>query len=150
MSTATPTLFGRITAVQRDHTALLEMVAKLRGLQATLIGLDRDSPAQPLHLVQDFALLLYDHFAEEESDVYFGALVSERPSLAPRVENLRSDHERIVRTLASIPVKAAAGTAGRELSTLLGEVLDFLQAHERRENLLMQDFLLRDEGVPGH
>jgi hypothetical protein len=37
----------------------------------------------------------------------------------------------------------------RELSTLLGNVLDFLQAHEPRENLLMQDYRLRDEGVPG-
>jgi hypothetical protein len=149
MSVSTPALFGRITAVQRDHTALLEMVDRLRHLQATLNELDQDPPAQPLHLIQDFALQLYAHFSTEESDAYFGALVAERPSLSSRVGNLRSDHELIVRTLASLPVRAAAGSTGRELSILLGNVLDFLQAHERRENLLMQDYLLRDEGVPG-
>jgi hemerythrin len=149
MSTATPTLFGRITAVQRDHSALLEMVERLRELQATLNELEHERPTQPLYLIQDFAVHLYTHFSAEESDTYFGALVSERPSLNPRVENLRSDHELIVRTLASLPVRAAAGANGRELSTLLGNVLDFLHAHERRENALMQDYLLRDEGVPG-
>jgi hypothetical protein len=149
MSTAIPVLFGRITAVQRDHTVLLEMVERLRELQTTLNELVHDTPAEPLYLVQDFAIQLYAHFSSEESEAYFGALVSERPSLGPRVDDLRSDHELIVRTLASLPVRAAAGATGRELSTLLGNVLDFLQAHERRENLLMQDYLLRDEGVPG-
>ena len=149
MHTQTPTLFGRITAVQRDHTALLEMVARLRELQSTLSELDDCTPISPLYLIQDFALQLYGHFAAEESEAYFGALASERPSLRNRVDGLRADHVHIVRTLAHIPVRAAGGTSGREISTLLGATLDFLQAHERRENLLMQDYLLRDEGAPG-
>ena len=149
MHTQTPTLFGRITAVQRDHTTLLETIARLRDLQSTLSELDDCSPIRPLHLIQDFALQLYSHFAAEEGDAYFGALISERPSLRPRVESLRADHEHIVRALAHIPVRAAGGTTGREISALLGATLDFLQAHERRENLLMQDYLLRDEGAPG-
>jgi hemerythrin len=149
MSIATPALFGRITAVQRDHTALLEMVASLRNLQTTLHQAEDDCALPPLYPIQDFAILLYTHFSTEESDAYFGAVVSERPSLGPRIDNLRSDHEIIVRTLANLPVRAAAGATGHELATLLGNVLDFLQAHERRENELMQDYLLRDEGVPG-
>src|SRR6185503_2880931 len=106
MPTATTTLFRRISAVQRDHTALLEMVSRLRELQTTLRELGDDTPPQPLHLVQDFALELYAHFGAEESDGYFGTLVSERPSLGSRVESLRSDHAQIVRTLANIPLRA--------------------------------------------
>ncbi len=149
MPSTTTTLFRRIAAVQRDHTALLEIVSKLRELQATLSKLREGAPIQPLYLVQDFALELYEHFGSEENDSYFGTLVSERPSLAPRVESLRSDHAQIVRSLANIPVRAASGISGLELSNLLGAALDLLQAHEQRENALMQDYLLRDEGVPG-
>ena len=149
MASATTTLLRRISAVQRDHTALLEMVSRLRELQTTLSELRDDAPPHPLHPIQDLALELYAHFGAEENDGYFGTLVFERPSLGPRVESLRADHAQIVRALASIPVRAAAGTTGLELSNLLGAALDFLQAHERRENLLMQDYLLRDEGVPG-
>jgi hypothetical protein len=149
MSATTPTLFGRITALQPDHDELPEMVGRLRELQATLNELGHAAPAQPLYRIQDLALQLYAHFAAEESEAYFGALISEHPSLGPRIDNLRLDHELMVRTLASLPVRAAAGATGRELSIVLGDVLDLLQAHERRENLLMQDHLLRDEGVPG-
>lgn len=149
MLIATPTVFRRITAVQHDHKALLEMVGQLRELQGVLKELRDGAPAQRLHLIQDFALELYAHFSAEESEAYFGTLVFECPSLGPRIEALRSDHVRICRALADVPLRAAAGIAGRELSTLLGAALDLLQAHERRENALMQDYLLRDEGVPG-
>jgi hypothetical protein len=87
MSLSIPALFGRITAVQRDHTALLESMDRLRHLQAALNELDQDPPAQPLPLIQDFALPLYAHFSAEESDACFGALVSERPSMSSRVDD---------------------------------------------------------------
>jgi hypothetical protein len=124
------------------------MLPRVRRLQAALSELDNGTRLR-LHLIREFTVRLGEHFSAEEADGYFGALISGRPSLLPRVERLRSEHAEIIRTLEDLPLLVAEAIMSVDLAPRLGNVLDLLQEHERRENLLMQAYLLRDEGVPG-
>lgn len=149
MQSATPSLFGRITAVQHDHRTLMSMLGRLRDYVVALKKRDVETVVERLTLVEEFAEQLRAHFAAEEADGYFGALVSDRPSLRPHVEVLRADHDGLVVAVLEIVRVGTEGVSARDLAVKLGEFLESLQSHERRENLLVQDYLLKDEGAPG-
>lgn len=152
MPTSTPSLFGRITAVQRDHSSLLEMVSTLRRLQRALLAGETERGADWTRFIgelEEFTAHLRTHFAAEETNGYFGTLVSDRPSLSGQVDRLRAEHAEMMEALVSIRPSAANDFDACALAIRLGQLLDSFEAHERRENLLIQEFLLRDEGVGG-
>lgn len=150
MTLTTPTLFGRITAIQQDHTALLEALRRLRAATQQLLTVSDASPAETMQLVATLAGELQGHFAAEEAEGYFGAVAADRPSLRPTIDSLCADHQVILHTLLDFPILVAAGVPNRELAARVNGVLDLLQIHERRETELMQEYLLKDDEVPFH
>ena len=102
MQTQTPTLFGRITAVQRDHTALIEMISRLRELQSTLSEMDDCTPIRPLHLIQDFALQLYGHFAAEEA-------LMDQYAIVDRATHKQS-HRRLLQDVMSLATMSCSAS----------------------------------------
>jgi len=141
MSTATPSLFGRITAVEDDHGALLAMLGRLRAHHVSLLLDPPETDSSLAPLVEELKIRLVAHFAAEENDNYFGSLVTQNPFLRDPVEELRSDHRRIERAVTDLQDAVWRGGAARLLATHLGNLLERLQDHERRESIVVREFL---------
>ena len=147
MTVKTPTLFGRLTAIRQDHAALQRALRRLRASARELAEAREASPAELLRLVEILVGQLQGHFIAEEANAYFGAIAADRPSLRPTIESLCDDHQLILYTLFDFPFLVAAGTPNRELAARLDCILDILQLHERREDQLMQEYLLRGDSL---
>jgi hypothetical protein len=141
-----PTLFGRGTAVFKEHADLRPMVARLRK-HATELALGR-RPSEPdiEALLDDFFDQLLAHFAAEENDGYFGTMIGDYPDLSVRVERLMAEHEEMVDSIERLRAVGKRAAAGRDLGLGLLELLGQFQGHEEEENLLMRTFLLKTPG----
>ena len=139
--------FGRLTVIRQDHAELQRAIRRLRSSARELAKASEASPAELLGLVELLIGQLQNHFITEEGNGYFGAIAADRPSLRPTIESLCDDHQLILYTLFDFPFLVAAGTPNRELAARLDCVLDILQLHERRENALMQEYLLKNEAL---
>jgi len=139
-----PSLFGRATTVLGEHARLRETLA--------LLTVDSSPPdaraadARFHELVERCTDELIEHFAAEEAEGYFGTLLSDCPRLSSTIMRLELEHEEMrreildIRGLTRVPGKAQE--SDRRIRALVARV----QAHERAENLLLQEFFLRDEG----
>lgn len=143
-STTMPTFFGRATAVVADHERLRLATDRLRALGSAL----RDAfseELEPRALLEEFRGQIAEHFAAEESDGYFGELATELPSLNAHVGRLRTDHRRMLE-LTNDLLRLADDEAGYvELAGGITRLLDHLRSHEHAENLLLQEYFLRDD-----
>src|SRR5689334_5134036 len=110
MSSATPlpTLFGRFTAILKDHEHL---GSTLRQLQKMCVLLQTSAPELPTDLspprsFRELLADLRDHFAAEESADYFGTVAEESPALTSRIAALKWEHLSLLATVEKLLVSA--------------------------------------------
>lgn len=141
MSASMPTLFGRATAIYKDHANLRETVGYLREFCIKLLDSDSSTQPDPSSAINYFLHQLRVHFAAEEDPGYFDTLVVSHPVLSDEVKALRADHVRILETAESLRVLALHDTDSLVLARDLSRLLDHFEAHERRETRTLHEFL---------
>jgi hypothetical protein len=104
---------------------------------------DVDAAAVLSQLHVDFAM----HFALEESDEYFGAVLRERPSMSHELAELKRDHAVLLQELERLRELASGEQRPPEISAAIMRIVTDFRAHERKEADLMQESVLRDDGV---
>lgn len=91
----------------------------------------------------DFAL----HFAREESDEYFGAVQRERPSLSHELAELRREHVALLEELDALRALTADERRASEVEGALEHLVAEFRIHEYKETDLLQESVLRDDGI---
>jgi hypothetical protein len=103
--------------------------------------------ADPATLLAQWRVDLELHFALEEADSNFGALLRERPSLAHVIAELRSEHSELLDEVDRVRPLANARARWPELASKTRELIERFRAHEHKETELLQESVLRDDGV---
>lgn len=144
MSTTTslPTLFGRITVIATEHERLGETLGRISAMCTTLESEHPDltPDLQPGPLLVALLAELSEHFAAEEADAYFGALVQDRPTFAPQIAELRAEHRAMLETVRALCEIATKAPGSRGLSSPTWGLIARLRAHERTESELLREF----------
>lgn len=138
-----PSLFGRFTALHRDHQHLDELVKKLSAMCDALTDRPDVAPPpelDPKQLIPEWGVDLSRHFSAEEGMRYFGALVSERPALAAAIGDLRADHAAMLESIERLLTLAPDEGRRDELVLWTRDLLDRFRKHERAETQLLGEF----------
>jgi hypothetical protein len=104
---------------------------------------DMDPVAVLSELRVDFEL----HFALEEGSEYFGAVQRERPGLGHELDELRREHVALLQELDGLRTIAEDKSRARELVAAILHLITDFRMHERREADLLQELVLRDDGI---
>lgn len=98
------------------------------------------------HELNEFANVLFRHFAHEEDGGYFAELLLECPSFESRVRSLAREHDVVTDDVEQI-LNAVCSAAPRPLieARIVG-LLNRIEAHEEAENEIVQEALLVDLG----
>jgi hemerythrin len=139
-----PTLFGRGTAVFKQHADLRPLVSRLRQQATDLVLGKPHDEAEVEGALAEFFNQLLAHFAAEEDEGYFGTLIDDHPGLSIRVEHLMGEHEEMVDAIERLKMLGQRGGCARDLGLGLTTLLDRFEKHERDENALMRTFLTLD------
>jgi len=134
-----PSLFGRFTAILRDHEHLGTTLKELRAMCSALEA--QRSVPDASRLLQDLRADLSGHFAAEEAESYFGTIVEESPSLAPRIGELKHEHESMLVALVALGLLADDPTRANELARAARLLIAELERHERAESQLIGQLL---------
>jgi hypothetical protein len=144
-TTTTPSLFGPSGAGPKERGRLDDTLARVGELcRALASGAGHVDPAS---LLSQLRVDLELHFALEESDSYFGAVLRERPSLSQDVGALRREHGALLEQLDGLRATLSEGADQSRLRSSTLTLLEAFRAHEHREGSLLQEFVLRDDGV---
>jgi hemerythrin len=139
--TSIPTLFGRGTAIFKEHEDLRPTIARLRE-HATGLALGRKSSELDVETLLDrFFDQLLAHFAAEENEGYFGTVVEDYPALSVQVERLMAEHEEMVDAVERLRVLAEQPARTRDLGLGLLELFGQFEGHEQEESILMRTFM---------
>ncbi len=99
-----------------------------------------------LQLVKDLRSLqirLRQHFSTEESGAYLAEISSRKPSCRADLQALHAEHGMILALISSLEnvclEKDHPGGAPVAIQFRLGQLLDMLKLHERRENALIHE-----------
>lgn len=135
-----PSLFGRFTAIFRDHDHLAKTLRHLRAMCASLDDRETPLPADlaPDVLIIDLRRHLGEHFAAEETDDYFGTVVEESPELASEIAGLKWEHMTMLRAADMLCDIAREPARWDQLSVPTRELIGQLERHERSENRLLR------------
>lgn len=136
---AAPATVGE--ALRREHRAVLRAVSEVR---RAFEGDFTDEEARGA--IASLLRHLEAHFEYEEEGGYMDAVLELEPCRAAEVSTLRADHARILGSLAPLAGETAAGFERNAASDVLRRALDELEEHERRENTLLLETLLRASG----
>jgi hypothetical protein len=104
---------------------------------------DVDAAAVLSQLRVDLSL----HFALEEGDEYFGAVLRERPSLSHDISALRREHGALLDELDALRALAADAQRSPRLGAAILHLVAVFREHEHKEADLLQESVLRDDGV---
>jgi len=144
-----PTLFGRATTVLDQHATLHVLLDRLRDACAGVADGSSEGGADRRRLIEEFGERLSVHFVAEEDEGYFGMMASVSPALHAEVTRLRKEHAEFLSLVQRLLALVEAAPDREEFTETLRAFLERFNAHERAENRLMQEFILRDEGTPG-
>jgi hypothetical protein len=142
-----PSLFGRLTAIAREHERLAPTLGLVREMSSALRSGNHPRLRSELHPAPLMAALyaeLSAHFSAEEGPQYFGAIRAEGPDLARRVETLVDEHASMLETAAELVELARDPPQAEQLSTRALDLLERLARHERAETALMGGYLEHD------
>lgn len=140
-----PSLFGRLTALGRDHGALGAWISRLERLIERLLEQPSEaSRGEWCQLIGEWRAQLDEHFRAEESDVYFGLFLREQPALANHVAELRDDHTTMLETADALAEHVRRGGCPRELASRMTSAIAHFRQHERREAALIREFFGAD------
>lgn len=136
---ALPSIFGRFTAILKEHDHLGKTLVELRKMCDVVEAGQACSPElAPARLLEELRTDLSAHFSAEESPNYFGTVIEELPSLAPDVAALKWEHLAMLASvnrlldLTSVPVQR------RELCEGTRELIAQLEQHERAESVVLR------------
>ena len=147
MEQATPlsTSFAGSGVTPAERGRLDATLLKLADLSVLLQAGRED--ADPARLLAEWRVDLELHFALEEADSNFGALLRERPSLSHLVAELRGEHSDLLDEVDRIRPLASTRSRWPELASKTAELVERFRAHEHKETELLQESVLRDDGV---
>jgi hypothetical protein len=136
-----PSMFGRFTAIFRDHQHLGVHLRQLRALCAAIEAgqVEYSTDSSPLALVSALRSELAEHFEAEESNAYFGLVLDEAPALAPRIGELKWEHLEMLRTIDLLCQLAAEPERLTEFPVPMRALLGVLERHEQAESALLRD-----------
>jgi hypothetical protein len=143
MSQELPSLFGRFTALHRDHQHLDGLVKSLVAMCDALSERPDVAPPpelDPEKLIPEWGIDLSRHFAAEEGMRYFGTLVAEQPALSAAIGDLRADHTAMLEAIERLLQLAPDEGRRDELVLRTRDLLDRFRKHERAETLLLREF----------
>jgi len=145
MQEATTTLFAPSGAGPAERGRLDVTLEKLGDLY---LALQTGRPdIDPSSLLSQWRVDLELHFAFEEADSYFGSYQRERPSLAHGIAELRADHSALLEQVDRVRSLAADHARWPELAVETAHLVERFRAHEHKEADLLQESVLRDDGV---
>jgi hypothetical protein len=141
-----PSLFGRYTANASEHRQLALTLRRLEDMCAAIDSAPAEPPVdlRPDRLIDELLDELKHHFQGEEAPAYFGAVAVERPSLVPRIAELRADHTAMLETVESLCGLADDHQRTQDFVAATRGLIVTLRAHEQRETSLMHEFFSRD------
>jgi hypothetical protein len=135
-----PHLFGRFTAILKEHDHLGHTLGRLRkmcgSLEAGLPIVERE--LAPERLFEELHADLARHFAAEESAEYFGVVVEEAPSLGPEIASLQAEHVSMLLTIEQLRAVASAAQGLASLPQSTRSLIADLERHERAESVLLR------------
>ena len=133
----------RIEALHEQHREIERLVLQLSRWSKTGVGPLTDTVAR-------LDTLLEAHFALEEDGGYLDEELAISPHLAADAEHLLAQHDALLTSLREIAGLAAvvqrAESVDDTLSKSIDEFVRQMNEHENRENRLVQDAHLDDEG----
>jgi hypothetical protein len=140
-----PSLFGRATVLASEEQRLGRVLAALHRVN----GHDPARAAagttlEAVGLRPMLCLVLAEHFAAEENDGYYGVFAANAPWLVRKIESLKEEHLTLLKLLAQLVRLASERAAANDLPWQAMRLTAMLQAHERKESLLLREFLLGD------
>lgn len=143
MQSATLVGPGPVTGSERGRLdATLRRLSELtQDLQSGRLGAD------PRALLSELRVDWELHFALEEADAYFGAVLRERPSLSHGIAALKREHEALLAKLDQLRAQADDTEHWATLAAPASALIESFRRHEHEETDLLQDFFLRDDGV---
>ena len=135
-----PSLFGRFTAIFKDHDHLAKTLRQLRAMCAALEDGQQSLPAElaPDVLIVHLRDDLSEHFAAEETDDYFGIVLAEAPALASAIAGLKWEHLIMLRGAEVLCGIANDPTRWAQLPAPTHELIGQLERHERAESGLLR------------
>jgi hypothetical protein len=143
-----PHLFGRFTAVMREHQDLGRKLGLVREMCSAI-----ESNALPLRddlgpesLLSELHGDLTEHFALEEADDYFGTVVDEDPTLSEPIEALKAEHAVMLERLEGLLELAGDALLWAELPLATRGLLGQLEHHERSESALLRQLFFPQRG----
>jgi hypothetical protein len=139
-----PDLFGRATIVMGGHEGLRDTVRALRGMANALREGAPVSFQDLKSTIATFTEQLRWHFAAEEGPDYFGTLAARSVPLSQGIRRLRSEHRQMTASLESLRGFGDIESHGVWYGHELGDLLDMLADHERREHELLGEFFASD------
>jgi hypothetical protein len=137
-----PSLFGRFTAILRDHDHLGKTLRKLRQMCGALEAGEKEPAGEltPWVLLTELRRDLESHFAAEEDASYFGTVVDEAPGLAPDIAGLKWEHMTMLRGADVLCALAADRSRWSQLPKPTRELVAQLERHEGAESKLLRRF----------
>lgn len=137
--------YGEIVA---QHNELQHMLDLLAVLAATPKGVISDGRLRSVLAAElekaDSALTR--HFEFEEKDGYMHELARVRPTLSPRLADLKEEHTVIRGSLDELRRKLSTHAKAPAISDDLRQLLRIVRKHEADENKLCQLALMHDIG----
>lgn len=145
MEQVTTTLFAPSGAGPAERGRLDTTLSKLGELYVALQA-GRDD-VEPAALLSEWRVDLELHFAIEEADSYFGSFLRDRPALAHGIAGLREEHSLLLGEVDQVRRLAADRSRWQELAARTAHLVERFRAHEHKEADLLQEAVLRDDGV---
>jgi hypothetical protein len=131
---------------QPDHERVLDDHRKIKLL---LIKIEEMSDLSLLvPSLQELALLLAEHFEEEEAPEGFPRIIETAPHHARTLEHLFDEHKKILATLQSITTNALTCLHGPMAAVQrdVAALCETLRTHEATETELLTDSVYQDIG----
>jgi hypothetical protein len=142
MPQSIPSLFGRFTAILRDHDHLGITLRELKALCFALEDGRTELPPEllPRRLLGALRSDLAEHFGAEESEAYFGTVAADDPSLEGEIDALKSEHTTMLRAVDVLVQVAADPQLWPQLPGPTRLLVQQLERHERSESRLLRSF----------
>jgi hypothetical protein len=145
MEPITTTLFAPSGVGPAERGRLDTTLEKLGELYVALQAGRRD--LDPSSLLAQWRVDLELHFAIEEADSYFGSYLRDRPSLSHGIAELRAEHSALLEQVDRVRALAPDASRWAELAAQTTQLVERFRAHEHKEAELLQESVLRDDGV---
>jgi hypothetical protein len=145
VTTALPNSSSLLAEIAREHDRLGVIVERFSDACTALESGQKHVDPRPVTCTLE--LELFRHFAAEEAEDHFERIVRERPALLHRVSELRAEHAAILRTVSELVAMAADKSRRHDMGAVGARFVAEFRRHEDKENALLQEFVLRDEGT---